>query len=105
DAELWRTRMARRPQDVNIPIDIIRSVAYIVETGSFGKAADRQGISQPAISAQIKKLQVLIGGQMFERTAGGAELSERGKLLMPLLRKMLETNDQILQMGSAARSP
>ena len=97
--------MGRRPHVVNIPTDIIRSIVYIVETGSFGKAAERLGISRPAISAQIRKLQVLVGGAMFERTTGGVELSERGKLLMPLLRKMLETNDQILHTGSASRCP
>lgn len=97
--------MLRRFQYVNIPTDIMRSVACIVELGSYSKAAERLGLSQPAISAQIKRLQVLVGGAVFERTAGGVELNERGKLLMPLLRKALEANDQILQIGGAAQDP
>ena len=97
--------MNRRQQHINIPTEIVRSVAFIVELGSFTKAAERLGLTQPAISAQIKRLQVLVGGAVFEKTAGGVELNERGKLLLPLVRRLLEANDQMLQLGGAALDP
>lgn len=97
--------MLRRQQYINIPTEIVRAVACIVEYGSFTKAAERLGLTQPAISAQIKRLQNLVGGTVFEKFAGGVELSERGRLLLPLVRKMLEANDQILQIGGAAQDP
>lgn len=97
--------MLRRFQYVNIPTEVLRAFACIVEHGSFSKAAERLNLSQPAISAQIKKLQVMVGGTVFERAGGGVDLTERGKLLLPMVRRMLEINDQILQIGSAAHSP
>lgn len=83
----------------------MRTVVTIVDMGSFGKAGDRLGLSQPAISAQIKRLQVLVGGAIFERTAGGVSLNERGKALLPTVRDMLAANDKILQIGGAEHDP
>src|ERR1700686_1592261 len=54
--------MHRRHQHFNIPIEIVRTVVAISETGSLSKAGERLGLSQPAISSQIKRLQSLVGG-------------------------------------------
>ena len=45
--------MYRRNQHVNIPIEIVRTVVAISETGSLSKAGERLGLSQPAISSQM----------------------------------------------------
>ena len=47
--------MHRRYQEINIPIEVIRTVVEIAETGSYTRAGERLLLSQPAISAQIKK--------------------------------------------------
>jgi DNA-binding transcriptional LysR family regulator len=92
-----------RRSHCNIPTEILRTLVTIVETGSFTKAGDRLGMSQAGISAQIKRLQNLVGGPPFDRVSGGVKLSERGKLLFPLAWRLLETNDQILRIGGSAR--
>ena len=97
--------MLKRLQYVNIPTDVLRTVVTIVDMGSFGKAGERLGLSQPAISAQIKRLQVLVGGAIFARTAGGVSLNVRGKTLLPIVRDMLASNDKILQIGGSAQDP
>ena len=43
--------MHRRHQHLNIPIEIVRTVVAISETGSLSKAGDRLGLSQPAIKS------------------------------------------------------
>ena len=58
--------MHRRYQHLNIPIEIVRTVVAIAETGSLSKAGERLGLSQPAVSSQVKRLQNLIGGAFFE---------------------------------------
>lgn len=88
---------------INTPIELLRTVVAIVEAGSFTKAAMRLGISQPGVSAQIKKLQILVGGPVFERSTTGILLTERGKTLLPLAKQILGANDQILRIGGAAR--
>ncbi len=47
----------------------------LVETGSFGKTAEKIGRTQPALSQRIKNLEEKIGGELFDR---------RRKCLTPL---------------------
>jgi DNA-binding transcriptional LysR family regulator len=91
--------MRRRHQHLNIPIEIVRTVVAISETGSLSKAGDRLGLSQPAISSQIKRLQSLVGGALFVKTANGTTTTELGKLALQQARRILEANDQLLRLG------
>jgi len=88
----------------NIPMEIIRTVVAIAETGSMSKAADRLNLSQPAVSAQIKRLQNLIGGELFSRTANGTALTELGKLALQQSRRIIDANDQLLRLGGSDKS-
>lgn len=97
--------MHRRHQHLNIPIEIVRTVVAISETGSLSKAGDRLGLSQPAISSQIKRLQSLVGGALFVKTANGTTTTELGKLALEQARRILEANDQLLRLGGNADGP
>ena len=97
--------MHRRHQHQNIPIEIVRTVVAISETGSLSKAGDRLGLSQPAISSQIKRLQNLVGGALFVRTANGTTTTELGKLALHQARRILEANDQLLRLGGNTEGP
>jgi len=75
--------MHRRHQQINIPTEVVRTLVAIADAGSFSKAADCLRLSQPAISAQVKKLQLLIGGSVLQRSAGGAlDFTQRGRLVL-----------------------
>src|ERR1700753_419542 len=89
----------------SIPTDLLRAASFISETGSLTKAADRLGLSQPAISSQVKRLQALVGGALFERSSSGTDLTELGTLVLPQAKKVLEANDQILMLGGAEPRP
>ena len=91
---------ARFDQDA-VPIDLLRSVVAIVETGSFTKAGTALGLTQSAISAQIKRLQQLVGGDVFFRAGGGLTLTERGKTIDRTARRILEMNEQLLLLSGA----
>lgn len=91
--------MQYRHQHTNIPSEIIRSLVVIAETGSFTKAGEKLGLSQPAISAQIKRLQTYVGGPVFEKTSGGVTLTARGNLVLTYARRFLDANDHILSLG------
>lgn len=97
--------MHRRPQFLNIPIEIVRTVVAISETGSLSKAGERLGLSQPAVSAQVKRLQSLIGGELFLKTANGTTATELGKLALQQARKILDANDQLLRLGGNTAGP
>ncbi|WP_234684789.1 LysR family transcriptional regulator [Bradyrhizobium monzae] len=93
-----------RQQIQNIPMEIMRTVVAIAETGSMSKAAEKLSLSQPAISAQVKRLQGLIGGELFTRTANGTSLTELGKLALQQARRIIDANDQLLRLGGSDRS-
>jgi DNA-binding transcriptional LysR family regulator len=92
--------MHRRHLHINIPTEIIRTIVVISETGSFSRAAERLGLTQPGISAQVKKLQTLIAGNLFEKVSGGVTFTDLGKVVLGQARLMLEANDRILALVS-----
>jgi DNA-binding transcriptional LysR family regulator len=95
--------MQRRYEAQNIPIELLRSFVVIQESGSFTKAAEALNLTQPAISAQIKRLQQLVGGEVFVRSGFGISLSEKGEIVSRYARRILAMNDQILSLtGTAA---
>jgi DNA-binding transcriptional LysR family regulator len=97
--------MHRPRQYLNIPTEIVRTVVAIAETGSLSKAGERLGLSQPAISSQVKRLQSLVGGALFIRTANGTTTTELGKVAVQQARRILEANDQLLRLGGSNEGP
>lgn len=62
-------------------LDHLETFATVVELGSFSAAAERAGISQPAVSLQVRQFERQLGVRLIERvgkraqpTAAGAEL-------------------------------
>lgn len=86
---------------LNIPIEIVRTVVAISETGSLTKAAEQLGLSQPAVSSQIKRLEHIVGGSLFSKTPNGSCPTDLGKLVLAQARKIIEANDQVLALGGA----
>jgi DNA-binding transcriptional LysR family regulator len=62
-------------------LDALRTFAQVIELGSFSAAAERGGITQPAVSLQVRQLERRFGLKLVERvgrrvgpTAAGLEL-------------------------------
>lgn len=89
----------------NIPTDLLRTLVTIVDLGSFTKAASTLGLSQPAVSAQIKRLQFLLGGDLFDRSVQGIKLTPHGEMVLSYARRLLSINDQIVRLGGSAPRP
>lgn len=80
----------------NIPTDLLRTLVAVCDNRSFTKAAQNLGVTQPAVSAQIKRLQFLLGTEIFDRTAPGVSLTRYGESVVSHARRILAINDQIL---------
>ena len=91
--------MQRRPPVNNVPIELLRAIVAIVDLGSFTKAAQALKLTQPAISAQMKRLQQLVGAEVFSKAGSGLVLTARGGLVVKYARRILAMNDQILSLG------
>ncbi|MCK9907973.1 LysR family transcriptional regulator [Microbacteriaceae bacterium K1510] len=84
----------------NIPTDLLRTLIAVVDLRSYTKAAAFLGITQPAVSAQIKRLQFLLGTDLFDRRVQGVSLTSHGQAVVSQARRLLSINDQILALGS-----
>lgn len=56
-----------------------RALLAVADTGSFRRAADRVGIAQPSLSAQIQGLEQALGCVLVERGGRGATLTPDGR--------------------------
>jgi DNA-binding transcriptional LysR family regulator len=91
--------MQRRPPTGNIPIELLRAVVATVDLGSFSKAAQALRLTQPAISAQMRRLKQLVGTEVFSKAGSTLVLTDRGALIVKYARRILAMNDQILSLG------
>jgi DNA-binding transcriptional LysR family regulator len=82
---------------LNIPTDLLRTLVTVVDVRSFTKAARLLRVTQPAVSAQIKRLQFLLGYELFDKQTPGVSLTPRGEIVVRHARRLLVVNDEILQ--------
>lgn len=80
---------------VNLPIDNLRTLVAVVDLGSYTRAAERIGRSQPAVTLQIQKLQELAGCRIMKGGGRDFQLTEDGELLLRYARQILRLNDEI----------
>ncbi|WP_421723333.1 hydrogen peroxide-inducible genes activator [Bauldia sp.] len=62
-----------------ISLKQLRYFDLLAATGHFGRAADRAGVSQPALSMQVRELERALDGRLVEREPGGARLTPLGE--------------------------
>ena len=60
----------------------------LTRTGSFSSAAKELGITQPAVSAHISKLEQGMGFSLFHRFPEGTSMTEQGQQILPLIEKV-----------------
>ncbi|MEI5639333.1 MULTISPECIES: LysR family transcriptional regulator [unclassified Pseudoalteromonas] len=81
----------------NLSIDGLRTLVTVVDMGGFAKAGELLGLSQPAVSLQIKRLEDMLGCKLFKKQGQRQVLNQYGELLLPLAKQMLQQNDAIIQ--------
>lgn len=79
---------------INIPIDTLRALLTVIQTGGVTSAAARLGVTQPAVTAQIKRLERLVGGPLFQQS----NITERGKTVARYARRIIAINDQLVSI-------
>ncbi len=67
----------------------------VVDRGSFSAAAEELGISQPAVSAQIRSLEERVGERLLDRHGRGASLTEAGRILDTYARRMIALEEEL----------
>lgn len=68
----------------------VRYFQAIAEAGSFRRAAERLGVTQPTLTVQIAGLESLLGVTLFERQRSGVIMTPAARELLPLARRIAE---------------
>jgi DNA-binding transcriptional LysR family regulator len=79
-------------QPDRIELRLLEHVLAICAAGSFSAAARRLGLSQPALSKSIARLELQLGMRLFERTGGAARPTELAELIAERGRALLATS-------------
>jgi DNA-binding transcriptional LysR family regulator len=68
----------------------------VVERRSFSQAADQLGVTQPAVSLQIRSLEKRLGRQLLDRSGRRVEPTEAGQRLYRSAQRLLAMEEQLL---------
>src|SRR5512141_1882379 len=66
----------------------LRVFLAVAKTKSFNRAAEITNTSQPTVSRQVKRLQDMVGSQLFIATARGVKLTAKGEALAQALGRL-----------------
>ncbi len=86
----------------------LKDLKYLValaDTGHFGKAAARTFVSQPTLSAQLKKLEEYLGVKLIERQPKNVQLTDVGRQVVVRARRMLDEGDSIVALARSNTDP
>jgi LysR family hydrogen peroxide-inducible transcriptional activator len=86
----------------------LKDLKYLValaDTGHFGRAAERTFVSQPTLSAQLKKLEEYLGVKLVERQPKNVQLTEVGRQVVVRARRMLDEGDEIVALARSNTDP
>jgi DNA-binding transcriptional LysR family regulator len=69
----------------------------VVERKSFSQAAERLGVTQPAVSLQIRSLEQRLGRRLLDRSGRRVEPTEAGLRLYASAQRLLQLEEQLLE--------
>ena len=90
---------------IGISIKHLRYFEALSHHGHFGRAAESCAISQPALSLQIKELEVILGAPLVERGARQIRLTSLGEAFALRVREILRAVDELGDLARASYSP
>jgi DNA-binding transcriptional LysR family regulator len=79
---------------VNLPTELLRSFAAIVDSGSMLRATERVFVTQSALSLQMKRLEETVQAPLFHRDGRRLALTPAGQSLLVFAREILAINDR-----------
>ncbi len=76
----------------------------VIEEGSFSKAADSVGRTQPAVSIAVRRLEEEVGAPLFDRSQKTPTLTEAGEIIHDYAQRILALRDQARESVAELRT-
>ncbi|CCK28107.1 LysR family regulatory protein [Streptomyces davaonensis JCM 4913] len=87
----------------------LRTIRTIADAGSLTRAATALGLAQPALSAQLRRIERALGGELFERGRHGVRATALGELVLERTRVVLpavsDLQQEAARFAHARREP
>jgi len=90
---------------IDLKLKDLRYLVAVAEERHFGRAAAKCFVSQPTLSAQLRKLEDALGVQLVERRPRQVTLTEAGEEIAERARSMLQSGEAIVSLAQARRDP
>src|SRR4029453_13412772 len=74
----------------------LQAFCAVVERKSFSQAAEQLGVTQPAVSLQVRALEERVGRTLLDRSGRRVEPTEAGQRLYRSAQRMLALEEQLL---------
>lgn len=74
----------------------LKTFLQVCRLKSFSRAAEKLGVTQPAISAQIRSLEKEVGARLFDRNGGKVTFTAAGRLFEPFAEHCLQCHSHIV---------
>jgi DNA-binding transcriptional LysR family regulator len=103
-----RARAEAPPEEGVLPSAVLelRHLRYfwtVADAGSFGRAAERLELTQPALSRQVTDLERVVGVPLLDRVARGVSATPAGDSLLASARRILDEVDTMSAEAHRAR--
>src|SRR5262245_20646661 len=93
--------MHRRYDRLNIPIELLRTFVAINDSRSVAKAGQQLDLTLSGITAQMKRLQAIIGEDLLNRDVSAPQLTKRGETVLEHALRILALNDQLVSYSGS----
>ncbi|HWM36782.1 MAG TPA: LysR family transcriptional regulator [Streptomyces sp.] len=82
---------------MDLEVRHLRVIRAVADAGSLTRAAAALGLSQPSLTAQLQRIERMLGGPLFVRHRGGASPTALGELVIAKARDLLPQLDSVQQ--------
>jgi DNA-binding transcriptional LysR family regulator len=93
---------------VQVELHQLQCFIAVLEEGGFKRATARLGITQPALSYQIRRLEEELGVQVFLRGPGGVQPTDAGRVLRdhapPVIAAVRDAHQAVRELAGDART-
>lgn len=89
-------------RSAHLSIEMVRTFIAVAETGSLSKVAAKLDITQPAVTIQMRKLEIAVGAPLLKKTLGGTALTEVGRSALAPARRAVEAIEQLLSLNRSS---